>query len=74
MCQPDRQGKFLALENVISEQTREEILGLIRELYATDREAGNDIVMRGNLVLRHFIWVARGKTPGILKSSLPRRR
>ena len=44
-CWAHVRRKFIELENSISSKTREEILGLIGELYAVEREAGKDILL-----------------------------
>jgi len=45
-CWAHVRRKFIELEHVISEKTREEIIALIAELYAVEREAdGNDEVL-----------------------------
>lgn len=48
-CWAHVRRKFFELENVISKETREEILALIGELYAVDREARGDLEMLARL-------------------------
>ncbi len=48
-CWAHVRRKFFELENVISEQTRDEILGLIGELFAVDRKAARDAAERTRL-------------------------